>query len=68
MFDSYQKQMKMNVGKKHGGVSLFLHKISFINNADADATFILAKADFITNGFIPFCSLDIHTDEFIVWK
>ena len=24
IFDSYQKQMEMNVGKEHGGVSLFL--------------------------------------------
>ena len=70
MFNSYQKQMEMNIGKEHGGISLFLHKISFINNANANANAdsLLADTDFITNGFGPIPSPDIHTDEFIVWK
>ena len=66
MFDSYQKQMAMNIEKEHGRVSLFLHEISFIDNADAN--FLVANADFIANGFISIFSPDIHTDEFIVWK
>ena len=66
MFDSYQKRMEMNVGKECGGVSLFLHEISFIDNANANS--LLANADFIANSFIPIHSPDIHTDEFIVWK